>query len=60
MNVMPTDIPDVEVVEPRVSRDTRGYFAETYNDNWPWPGRDFMFSEKDLNHPYFKDINLWC
>lgn len=57
---MPTDIPDVEVVEPRVFRDTRGYFAETYNDNWPWPGRDFMLSEKDLNHPYFKDIKPWC
>jgi len=31
MNVMPTEIPDVKVVEPRIFRDARGYFAETYN-----------------------------
>lgn len=27
---------------------------------WPWPGRDFLLSEKDLKHPNFKDIEPWC
>lgn len=181
MNVMPTEIPDVKIVEPRIFRDARGYFAETYNEEryfaagitakfvqdnescssrgvlrglhwqagehaqaklvrvirgavwdvavdiregsptfgkyvsceltaengrqfyiprgfahgfvvledntlfsykcdnlycpesergmryddpelavkWPWPGRDFLLSEKDLKHPFFKDIEPW-
>lgn len=31
MQVIPTDIPDVKIIIPRVFRDTRGYFVETYN-----------------------------
>lgn len=27
---------------------------------WPWPGRDFLLSEKDLKHPAFKDIEPWA
>jgi dTDP-4-dehydrorhamnose 3,5-epimerase len=30
MNVIPTDIPDVMIVEPRVFRDPRGFFKETF------------------------------
>lgn len=31
MNIRHTDIPDVVVIEPRVFKDTRGYFFESYN-----------------------------
>ncbi len=31
MEVIPTAIPEVKVIIPRVFRDARGYFAETYN-----------------------------
>ena len=32
MQVIPTEIPDVKIIEPVVYRDARGYFAETYNE----------------------------
>jgi dTDP-4-dehydrorhamnose 3,5-epimerase len=32
MNVAPTAIPDVKVVEPRVFKDDRGFFFESYNE----------------------------
>jgi dTDP-4-dehydrorhamnose 3,5-epimerase len=32
MNVRPTTLPDVLLLEPRVSEDDRGYFFEQYND----------------------------
>jgi dTDP-4-dehydrorhamnose 3,5-epimerase len=32
MNVLPTAIPDVKVVEPRVFKDDRGFFFESYNE----------------------------
>lgn len=31
MNVLPTEIPDVLIVEPRVFQDDRGFFMESYN-----------------------------
>ena len=31
MNVIPTTIPDVLVIQPRVCEDPRGYFIETYS-----------------------------
>ncbi|MEB3231044.1 MAG: dTDP-4-dehydrorhamnose 3,5-epimerase [Leptolyngbyaceae bacterium] len=31
MNIIPTDIPDVLIVEPRVFGDERGFFFESYN-----------------------------
>jgi dTDP-4-dehydrorhamnose 3,5-epimerase len=31
MNVIPTDIPDVILLEPQVFPDTRGFFMETYH-----------------------------
>ncbi|HET7039963.1 MAG TPA: dTDP-4-dehydrorhamnose 3,5-epimerase family protein, partial [Gemmatimonadales bacterium] len=32
MNVLPTDLPEVLVIEPRVFADTRGFFLETYSE----------------------------
>jgi dTDP-4-dehydrorhamnose 3,5-epimerase len=26
---------------------------------WPWPGRDFLLSDKDMKHPMLKDIEPW-
>ena len=26
---------------------------------WPWPGRDYLLSEKDTTHPLLKDIEPW-
>ena len=26
---------------------------------WPWPGRDYLLSEKDKKHPLLKDIEQW-
>ena len=26
---------------------------------WPWPGRDYLLSEKDTKHPMLKDIEPW-
>jgi dTDP-4-dehydrorhamnose 3,5-epimerase len=32
MNVLPTDIPDVLILEPKVFGDSRGFFFESYNE----------------------------
>lgn len=32
MNIVPTDIPDVLIIEPRVFEDDRGFFFESYNE----------------------------
>ncbi len=32
MNVLPTDIPDVLVLEPKIFGDARGFFFESYNE----------------------------
>lgn len=32
MNVIPTEIPDVVLIEPKVFSDLRGYFFESYNE----------------------------
>ena len=31
MNVIPTEIPDVKIIEPRIFGDSRGYFFESWN-----------------------------
>jgi dTDP-4-dehydrorhamnose 3,5-epimerase len=31
MNIQPTELPDVYIIEPQVYRDERGYFFETFN-----------------------------
>jgi dTDP-4-dehydrorhamnose 3,5-epimerase len=32
MNILPTEIPDVLIIEPRVFGDDRGFFLESYNE----------------------------
>lgn len=32
MNILPTEIPDVLVIEPRIFQDDRGFFMESYNE----------------------------
>ena len=32
MNIIPTEIPDVLIIEPRVFEDNRGFFYESYNE----------------------------
>ena len=26
---------------------------------WPWPGRDYLLSEKDVKHPFLNEIEPW-
>ncbi|RLT96045.1 dTDP-4-dehydrorhamnose 3,5-epimerase [Ketobacter sp.] len=34
MNIIPTDIPDVKIIEPKVFGDDRGFFLESWRDSW--------------------------
>ena len=34
MNIINTPIPDVKILEPQVFGDERGFFMETFRDNW--------------------------
>ena len=34
MNIIDTTIPDVKILEPQVFGDERGFFMETFRDNW--------------------------
>ncbi|MEW9799416.1 dTDP-4-dehydrorhamnose 3,5-epimerase [Alteromonas sp. CYL-A6] len=34
MQVIDTEIPDVKIIEPRVFGDERGFFMETFRDDW--------------------------
>ena len=34
MNILPTAIPDVKLLQPQVHGDERGFFMETFRDNW--------------------------
>lgn len=34
MNIIPTRIPDVKILEPKVFGDERGFFMETFRDEW--------------------------
>ena len=34
MNVIDTDIPDVKILEPKVFGDERGFFLETFREDW--------------------------
>ncbi len=34
MRILPTDIPDLCLLEPRVYRDSRGFFMETWREDW--------------------------
>lgn len=35
------------------------YDDPTLGIKWPWPGRDYLLSEKDARHPSLKDIEPW-
>lgn len=34
MNIIPTAIPDVILIEPKVFEDSRGFFMETFREDW--------------------------
>jgi dTDP-4-dehydrorhamnose 3,5-epimerase len=34
MNVISTAVPDVKIIEPKVFTDARGFFMETFRDDW--------------------------
>ena len=34
MNIIETNIPDVKLLEPKIFGDERGFFMETFRDNW--------------------------
>ena len=47
MNVIPTAIPDVRIIEPRVFGDHRGYFIETWNSQ--------RFAEHGIDAAFVQD-----
>lgn len=48
MNIFPTEIPDVLIIEPRVFEDARGFFLESYNSQ--------AFAEKlGITEPFVQD-----
>jgi dTDP-4-dehydrorhamnose 3,5-epimerase len=48
MNVLPTEIPDVLIIEPRVFQDDRGFFLESYNSQ--------AFADKaGITEPFVQD-----
>lgn len=47
MNIIPTAIPDVKIIEPRVFGDARGYFYESFSDR--------EFREKVCNTTFVQD-----
>ncbi|MDX2244396.1 MAG: dTDP-4-dehydrorhamnose 3,5-epimerase [Leptolyngbyaceae cyanobacterium bins.302] len=48
MNIFPTEIPDVLIIEPRVFEDARGFFLESYNGK--------AFAEKlGITAPFVQD-----
>ncbi len=48
MNVLPTKIPDVLIIEPRVFQDDRGFFLESYN------GKAFA-DKAGITEPFVQD-----
>jgi dTDP-4-dehydrorhamnose 3,5-epimerase len=47
MNVRPTEIPDVLILEPRVFEDSRGYFFESFNSR--------ELAKIGINHQFVQD-----
>lgn len=47
MNIIPTKIPEVLIIEPRVFGDERGFFMETWNQK--------AFADHDLNMDFVQD-----
>lgn len=57
MFVEPMKIPDVCLIRPRVHRDPRGYFSETYNQaEWSRAGMDTRFVQD--NHAMSRDAGV--
>ncbi len=52
MKILPTEIPDVLVIEPRVFQDERGFFYESYNQK--------AFTEKTGIDAHFAQDNHSC
>lgn len=51
MNIIPTDIPDVLIIEPRVFGDARGFFMETWNAaGFAAAGLDLGFVQDNHSH----------
>ena len=51
MNVLPTELPEVRVVEPRVFADARGYFLETWQED--------RYARAGLGGPLVQDNLSW-
>lgn len=49
MNIIPTSIPDVLILEPQIFQDSRGFFLESYNQK--------IFTEKTGLNPNFVQDN---
>jgi len=47
MKTIPTEIPDVIIIEPQVFKDERGFFVETWNRN--------KFKEIGIDHDFVQD-----
>jgi dTDP-4-dehydrorhamnose 3,5-epimerase len=52
MKILPTEIPDVLILEPRVFEDDRGFFYESYNEK--------LFAEKTGLRTHFVQDNHSC
>jgi len=48
MNIIPTEIPDVLILEPRVFGDDRGFFFESYNEQ-------ALLDKAGINHCFVQD-----
>ena len=47
MKIVSTDIPDVKIIEPKIFKDLRGYFFESFNEK--------LFKEKVLDTTFIQD-----
>jgi dTDP-4-dehydrorhamnose 3,5-epimerase len=52
MNIIPTEIPDVLILEPKIFEDSRGFFLESYNER--------IFCEKTGLDVHFVQDNHSC
>ena len=51
MNIEPTDLPGVLIITPRVFKDARGFFFESYNaDKFKAHGIDTVFVQDNHSH----------
>ena len=51
MNITTTSLEGVLIIEPRVFKDSRGFFMETYNENrYTGAGVDIAFVQDNLSH----------